>query len=211
MSNIILVGYGGHAKSVADCIEQDERQHIIGYTDIDKREDAKYPYLGTDDVLQEYLIKGVRHAVLGIGFMGNSNVREQIYDKAKWIGFNFSIVIDSSAVVASSTVIEEGVFIGKRAVVNSEAKVGKNCIINTGAMIEHEVQIDSYAHIAVGAVLCGGVHVGDHCFIGANATVIQGIEIGRNTIIGAGAVVTKNIPENCVAVGVPAQVIKIGS
>lgn len=44
--------------------------------------------------------------------------------------------------------------------------------------------------------------------IGANVTILPGVTIGNNVVIGAGAVVTKDIPDNSLAVGVPARVIK---
>ncbi len=44
--------------------------------------------------------------------------------------------------------------------------------------------------------------------VGANPAVLPGVTIGNNVVIAAGAVVTKNIPDNCVAGGVPAKVIK---
>ena len=37
MEDIILIGYGGHAKSVADCIERQKRYRIIGYTELEKK------------------------------------------------------------------------------------------------------------------------------------------------------------------------------
>ncbi len=48
----------------------------------------------------------------------------------------------------------------------------------------------------------------DHVWIGANVVVMPGVTIGKHSIIGAGSVVTKDIPPDCVAVGVPARVIK---
>ena len=50
--------------------------------------------------------------------------------------------------------------------------------------------------------------IGKNVWIGSNATIAPGVTIGDNAVIGAGAVVTKDIPENAVAVGVPAKVIK---
>ena len=50
--------------------------------------------------------------------------------------------------------------------------------------------------------------IGKDVWIGSNATIAPGVTIGDNAGIGAGAVVTKDIPENAVAVGVPAKVIK---
>lgn len=50
--------------------------------------------------------------------------------------------------------------------------------------------------------------IGDNCYIGVGATILGPIKIGNNVTIAAGAVVTKDIPDNCVVAGVPAQIIK---
>ena len=52
------------------------------------------------------------------------------------------------------------------------------------------------------------ITLGDDVYIGNNVLFMPGAAVGNNVIIGAGAVVTKNIPDNSVAVGVPAKVIK---
>lgn len=52
------------------------------------------------------------------------------------------------------------------------------------------------------------IKVGNDVWIGGNVTVIGGVHIGNNVVIAAGAVVTRDIPDNCVAGGVPAKVIK---
>lgn len=51
------------------------------------------------------------------------------------------------------------------------------------------------------------IHINENVWIGANVTILQGVTIGKGSVIGAGAVVVKNIPENTIAVGVPAKVI----
>lgn len=50
--------------------------------------------------------------------------------------------------------------------------------------------------------------IGDNVSIGAGAVLLGGIKIGNNVSIGANAGVLKDLPENVVAVGVPAKVIK---
>ena len=50
--------------------------------------------------------------------------------------------------------------------------------------------------------------IGDNVTLGVNVTIIGRVTIGNNVIIGAGSVVVKDIPDNCVAVGNPAKVIK---
>lgn len=52
------------------------------------------------------------------------------------------------------------------------------------------------------------VSIGNDCWIGGNVTILPGVSIGSNVIIAAGAVVTKDIPDNVVAGGVPAKIIR---
>lgn len=52
------------------------------------------------------------------------------------------------------------------------------------------------------------VIIEDHVWIGASVTILAGVHIGKNTVIGAGALVTHDIPDNCIAYGIPAEVKK---
>ena len=53
----------------------------------------------------------------------------------------------------------------------------------------------------------GKIYVREHTFIGTGVIIMPGVTIGKRCVIGAGAVVTRDIPDNSVAVGVPAKVI----
>lgn len=195
MEDIILVGYGGHARSVADCVERMEKYRIVGYTDTEPY-DSKYIYLGTDEYLEKYRSDGIENVVICIGYMGKGNLRETLYEKLKRMGFLFPIIADPSAIISKSATLEEGVFIGKSAIINAGAKVEKMCLVNTKALVEHDCYIESYSHVAVGAVLCGGVHIGRSSFIGANATVIQGMELPDRSFIPAGLTIRKDTKNN---------------
>ena len=52
------------------------------------------------------------------------------------------------------------------------------------------------------------IHIGKNVWLGANVTVLPGVTIGDGSIIAAGAVVTRDVPENMIAAGVPAKVIR---
>ncbi len=203
IEKIIIIGYGGHADSIADSIEQKGEFEIGGY--LDKKYIKKnqvYPYMGDDDELQHVFDNGIRNAVIGVGYMGNSILRDELFRKATKIGYHLPVIIDKTAALASNVQIGDGSFIGKNAVINAGSRIGKMCIINSGAIIEHENRVDDYSHISVGTVLCGNVYVENHVFVGANATVIQGTHIGMESIIGAGSIVLKDVMQNSRVYGV---------
>lgn len=188
MEDIVLVGFGGHAKSIIDCIKRQNKYRIVGYTDLyDKN--CEYTYLGTDEVLIQLYKNGIKNAVICVGYLGKDNVREVLFNRLKVIGYSLPVISDPSAIISSSSIIDEATFIGKNVVINAETKIGKCCIINTGVIIEHECIVGDFSHIAVGSILCGQVEIGKSCFIGANATIIQCRKIPNSCIVPAGEVI----------------------
>lgn len=90
--------------------------------------------------------------------------------------------------------------------------IGKFCLISwnvTFATPSHSIDY-CYADTAVKCRPAFGkpIVVEDYVWIGCNAIILPGVTIGKGSIIAAGSVVTKSIPENCVAAGIPARVIK---
>lgn len=204
MEDIVLIGFGGHAKSVIDTIERLNQYRIVGL--LEKQENAEREYrgyrvIGDDEMLKQLFVDGVKNAFVAIGYMGNSHVRNFIYDSLKQIGFILPVIIDPSASISMDVQLGEGTFVGKRAVINAGASVGKMSIINTGAILEHEVMVSDFCHIAVGSILCGQTVVEDNVFVGAGAVVIQGKHLGKESMIGAGTVVAKNISEKTLLYG----------
>ena len=53
-------------------------------------------------------------------------------------------------------------------------------------------------------------YIGDNCFIGSRSMIMPGVHIGNQVVIGGGSVVTKDVPDNCIAAGNPARVIRTG-
>ncbi|MCM1213727.1 MAG: acetyltransferase [Lachnospiraceae bacterium] len=192
INRIIILGCGGHAKSVCDTLlALPEEYEVAGF--VDRMENSSFSYekiraIGTDDDIQKLFDQGIHYAILGVGFLGTDDVRKRLVEKLQKVGFLFPTIIDPTVTMAKSAVIGEGTFIGKNAVVNADAHIGKHCIINSCSLIEHDCNIGDFTHIAVSACICGGVNVGKECLVGANATVIQEMTIPDYHVIPAGMV-----------------------
>lgn len=193
---IVIIGMGGHAHSVIDSLLGNGEYEIAGY--VDKNNHGSYlgiSYLGDDDKLFEIHSNGITNAIVTIGFMGKSSIRNTIYNELKKIGYKLPVVIDKTAIIADNVSIDEGTFVGKGSIINANSQIGKMCIINSKALIEHDSYVGDFSHIAVSACLCGEVKVGIESFIGANSTIVQCLSIGNNVFIGAGMLVTNNITD----------------
>jgi sugar O-acyltransferase (sialic acid O-acetyltransferase NeuD family) len=205
---LLLVGAGGHCRSVIDSVNQKQYSDIVI---IDLPENVgkdifSIPIVGTDADINKLFKKGYQQAIITIGSIGNPNKRIYLYQKLKEAGFQFPVIIDPTAIISKKNVkIDEGVFIGKGAIINTGIYIGCFSIINTGAIIDHDCTIGQFVHIAPGVKLSGEVRIQDNVHVGIGASVIQSVIIGENTIIGAGSVVVSDIDKNKVAFGVPCK------
>lgn len=87
--------------------------------------------------------------------------------------------------------------------------LGSNVHITDGVkFITHDGGTLLYRHIIPDLEITKPIIVGDNVYIGNNVIILPGVTIGSNVVIGAGAVVSRDIPDNSVAAGVPARVIK---
>jgi len=188
-NEIILIGGGGHCKSVIDVIEQEGKFSIAGIIDKPELIGQKvlgYDIIGCDDDLQD-LFKTYKYALITLGHIGLATPRVKFFHKLKQIGYTLPSVISPFAYVSKHAHIGEGNAIMHHALINANATIGDNCIINSKALIEHDAKIENHCHIATAAVINGGVHVREGTFYGSNATSKQSSQI--NGFIKAGSVV----------------------
>lgn len=206
--NLLLIGGGGHCRSVLDSVLSLSKYNKIGIVDYDKTPVADIPVVGQDKDLPKLKANGWTDAFISVGSVGNTALRQRLYKLVTEIGFMLPAIIDPTAVVAKDVSIGKGCYVGKGAIINVGTCIGEVAIINTGAVIEHECKIGAFAHISPGTVLCGQVIVGEQTHIGAGTIIRQQIQIGNNTLIGAGSVVVSDIPKRVIAFGNPCKVVE---
>lgn len=139
--------------------------------------------------------------VIGIA---NNKIRKKIAESYKSV--NFVNVIHNTANISKYAVLGYGNIILPHVSVDPDAIIKNHVVINKNSTIGHNVTLCDYSQACPGTNLGG--YIGEGVFLGLGSIVLPDIRVGENSIIGAGAVVNKNIPANCVAVGMPCKPIK---
>lgn len=204
---ILLLGGGGHCKSVIEAIESQDVFQIGGILDSADKVGQRmlgYPVIGTDEDLGR-LVGKIPHVLITVGQLKDAGKREHLYRLAKEAGAVMPVIIASTAYVSRHAAIGEGTVVLHHAFVNAGARIGTNVIINTAAIIEHDAKVGSHTHISTGAIINGGSEVGSRVLVGSNAVLKQGITIEDNSIVGAGAVVIRTVTEPKIIIGNPAK------
>lgn len=194
MSDLILIGGGGHCRSCIDVIETQGKyrirgvvQHLSGETD----GIMGYPVLGSDEDLP-FLLQETPQALVAVGQIRSPEIRIRLYELLKKLGGKLPRIDSPFAHCSKHAELHEGTIVMHGAIVNAGAIIGANCIINSKALIEHDVIVADHCHISTGARVNGGVTIGKGSFIGSGAVLKEGIVIGENVIIGAGQVVLQD-------------------
>jgi sugar O-acyltransferase (sialic acid O-acetyltransferase NeuD family) len=209
---IYVYGAGGHGKVVADVLRAAKRP-IAGFLD-DSARRCQVSLLGLPVLdARQWMSRIEACNEIGVALgIGDNRARKEVADLCRCSGFKIVTAVHPAAVLSLAARIGPGTVVMPLAVVNADARIGSGVIINTGAVIEHDCVISDYAHISPNAVLGGRVRVGSFAHLGLGAAVLPGVSVGSRSIIGAGAVVVRDIPDDVVAMGVPARVSnRVGS
>lgn len=206
---LILIGGGGHCKSVIEVAESTgyEIKGILDMPDeVGKEVLPGHKIIGTDDEIPQYVEEC--DFIITVGFIKNPALRIKLYNKVKAAGGRLATIIASTAHVSKYAELGEGTIIMHHAFVNAGAKIGDNCIINTFVNIEHDAEVGNQCHISTGTMVNGECKIGENCFIGSQSVCANCIEIASDIIVGAGSVVRKSIRVKGIYAGNPA-ILKI--
>lgn len=208
---VVILGAGGHARSVIDVLKSqgiyeiagcvadvpDEVTHVPGLNEIS--------ILGNDNILPKLREQGFSNIFVAIG---SNKLRAKLYNRVCEMGFCPINAISPYAYISPAVKLGRGVCVMPGAVLAVNSAVGDNTIINTRCSVDHDCHIGNHVHLAPGTTLSGTVQVGEGTQIGTGASVIDGMSIGSWSMVGAGSVVVREIPSSVVAYGVPAHVIR---
>lgn len=205
MEEVIIVGAGGFGREVALIVERAKKYKLIGFVD-DNNETflQDYKLLGNLD----YLLT-ITEKVSVVIAIGSPTIRAKIYKKiASKSNFSYPNIVDPSAILGNNINMGIGNIICANCVLTVDIDMGDFNLINLNSTIGHDVQMKSFNSIFPSTNLSGYVCLDGLVEIGTGSQLIPNVKVGLKSTLGAGSVATKDIPENVVAVGVPAKVIK---
>lgn len=211
VKNIVLFGGGLHASYCIDTILKEKKYRIVGI--VDSIHDLGsivngYPIIGRQEKIREITSKYNIHG--GFISIGDNWSRKKVFDCVidQVPDFRFINAIHPSTIIGMNVRLGVGILTMAGSIINPNSIVGNFCFIATGAQLEHNCNLGDFASISAGSMTGGKVNIGKYSAITLGVIVMDRINIGENTVVGSGSLVTKDLPDNVLAYGMPAKIIR---
>jgi sugar O-acyltransferase (sialic acid O-acetyltransferase NeuD family) len=188
MKRLLIIGAGGHGRSVAEAVTAAGEFVVAGFLD-----DA-FPEL---DRVWEFPVLGkvadltrgrdaADHAFVAIG---NNALRRRVTTELRDAGFVLATVIHPRAIVSPTASIGAGSAVMAGAVVGTEAVLGEGAIVNCAAVVDHHCRVGDFAHLGVNAAMAGGSVLGAGAWMQAGSALGYGVEIDAGRVLAPGEAV----------------------
>jgi len=206
MKEIIVIGAGGHSRSVISTILACNDWNIVGVYDNSYKEPGE-KVLGFEikGLIEDSYSLKIKNVVVAIG---DNYKRGEIIQKYIDLGFNLPNIIHPTVQLSPEINLGKGNFISALSYIGPNVTIGSGNIINSACVVEHDCLIGDNNHLAPSSSFSGNVEIKNNVFIGVGATVINNIQITSDIIVGAGSVIIRDftIPGKKI-VGVPGKYI----
>lgn len=186
MGGLIVIGAGGHGRSVAEAVLLSGSHPLLGFVDDGPNAPATvwdFPVLGGTGDLAHWR----QQADFAVVAIGNNTARERLCDALRAAGFQLATVIHPRAVVSPRAVVGEGVTVMAGAIVGTEANLGSGVIVNSGAVVDHHACVHDYGHLGVNACMAGGSVLGRGAWMQAGSALGYGVKVPAGEVLPPGA------------------------
>jgi acetyltransferase EpsM len=129
---------------------------------------------------------------------------------ARFSTYSYVSIVHPMAMVEESCTMGEGSFIGALALVDGLVSIGAHSIVEGHSVVGHDTLIGSFTLIGGMAAIAGSCVIGDGVVLGTHSSTAPKVRLGNRAVLGSGSSAHSNIPEDCTAVGVPAEVLYEG-
>lgn len=208
---MLIVGAKGFAKEVLEVLHQlNQTDNLVFYDDIsnDLPETLfnEFKILTNTEQVLDYFKNVDNRFTIGIG---NPILRKKLSDDFLELGGVFTSTISPKSSIGSfGNRLGNGVNMMTGTVITNDITIGDGVIVNLNCTIGHDCEIENFVEISPGVNISGNCKIGAFSVLGTNVTVLPKITIGKNVIVGAGSVITKDVPDNCLVVGIPGKIVK---
>jgi sugar O-acyltransferase (sialic acid O-acetyltransferase NeuD family) len=202
MTDVIIIGAGGHAAEIDEYIRHSQKTtgrkelNISGFLDDNPDNYNRYrfsaPLLG--GIQSHEVIRGGSY-IIGIASL---KYRRSFVEKFKAAGATFIAFTHCSTYVSETSLIGEGSIIGPNANIGPNVKIGAFTLINSRASMGHDTVVGDYNFISPNVCLSGFTSVGNENLFGINSATIPGITIGSRNKIAAGMILDQNVVDETV-------------
>lgn len=186
MKRLLIVGAGGHGRSVAEAVLAGGVFQLVGFVDDAEpsmRQIWEWPVFGSTADLASYR----QYADTAIVAIGNNAIREVLSNRLLAAGYQLANVVHPQAIVSPTAVIGLGSAIMAGAIVGTEARIGSGAIINSGAVVDHQAQVHDYGHLGVNAGMAGGSVLGHGAWMQAGSVLGYGVKVADGAVLPPGA------------------------
>jgi sugar O-acyltransferase (sialic acid O-acetyltransferase NeuD family) len=212
--SLIVVGAGRFAQEVIWAARNSNAVHpdydILGYCDDDpaKKGDVfyGYPVLGTPEEVDKTL--SVKPCF--VCAIGENQDRARVVQRVLALDWIPATIIDPSVIVAEGVVVGDGTYVGAGSILSPYANIGNHVIINHHCSIGHYSILEDFVQVSPGGRVSGGSILREGASLGSNAVVAPRRTVGRYATLSACSFAMTNIPDNALAVGIPARVAAVG-
>lgn len=189
-TKLLVVGAGGHGRSVAEAAELGGEFEIIGF--LDDAVDVGglifgWPVLGPISNLGVYRTS-CDQAIVAIG---NNSVRETLMRQLVDAGMLAATVVHPKAVVSPSALLGMGTAVMAGAIIGTEAELGEGTIVNCGAIVDHHAKVEDFGHLGVNACMAGGSVLGRGAWMQASVALGFGVTIPAGVTLSPGQAVVR--------------------
>jgi sugar O-acyltransferase (sialic acid O-acetyltransferase NeuD family) len=197
--SLVLIGFGGHARSVADVALTAGYSRLL-FVDEQAKDDESFLEFPVQRSMPLESSDWVYLPCAGDNQKRFVQIRQLIARNLP-----VATIISPTATIGHGAMVARGCFVGHHAHIGPLARIGAGCIINTGAVVEHDCKVGDCAHVSVHACVAGGSTLGERVFVGAGSVVIDKIDVASDVVVGAGGVVVNSIDSGGIYAGIPAR------
>jgi sugar O-acyltransferase (sialic acid O-acetyltransferase NeuD family) len=202
MTDVIIIGAGGHAAEIDEYIRYSQKitgnieLNITGFLDDNPGNYNRYKFSAPllSGIINHKVIEGFSY-LIGIA---NLKYRRLFVERFKAEGAQFVSFVHCGAYVSGSAIIGEGTIIGPNVNIGPNVQIGNYTLINSRCSLGHDTVVGNYNFISPNVCFSGFTEVGDENLFGINSATIPEIKVGSHNKIAAGMILDQNIGNDTV-------------